>query len=82
MAGFFPDYMEADAEAFPIAPLTLTYRKEDKLGHRDFLGSFMGLGIEREAVGDILIGEGRCVVFVREEPVLFGQHKENRAGRR
>lgn len=67
MAGFFPDYMEADAEAFPIAPLTLTYRKEDKLGHRDFLGSFMGLGIEREVVGDILIGEERCVVFVREE---------------
>jgi len=67
MAGFFPDYMEPEPAVFPIKPFTFTFRKEDKPGHRDFLGSFMGLGIERDVVGDILVGEGRCVVFIREE---------------
>ena len=67
MLGFFPDYMDPDPAAFPIAAVTLTYRKEDALRHRDFLGSFMGLGVERSVVGDILVGEGRCVAFVKEE---------------
>lgn len=67
MLGFFPDYMEPDPAAFPIAAVTLAYRKEDAPGHRDFLGAFMGLGIERSVVGDIRIGEGRCVAFVKEE---------------
>ena len=34
------------------------------LSHRDILGSLMALGIKRETVGDILIEEGRAVVFV------------------
>lgn len=67
MAGFFPDYMEPSPEAFPMSALTIRSRPEDGLGHRDFLGSFMALGVERGVVGDILVGEGRCVVFVREE---------------
>ncbi len=29
-------------------------------GHRDFLGALMGLGIKREAVGDILAEEGKA----------------------
>lgn len=65
MLGFFPDYMEPDPTAFPLSAVTLRYRPEDKLGHRDFLGSFMGLGLQREVIGDILVGEGRTVAFVR-----------------
>lgn len=34
----------------PVAP-----RFADKLSHRDFLGSLMGLGIKREVLGDIVI---------------------------
>ena len=67
MAGFFPDYLEPAAEQFPIVPFALTYRKGDVLTHRDFLGSFMALGVERSVVGDILVGEGACVAFLREE---------------
>jgi RNA-binding protein YlmH len=48
---------------FPICTLTLTFRKADKPAHRDFLGAFMALGIKRETVGDIFIGEGAAVVF-------------------
>ena len=65
--GLFPDYMEADTESFPLLPLTFRFREEDSLSHRDFLGSFMALGIERSTVGDILVGKGRCVTFIRRE---------------
>ena len=65
--GFFPDYLEPAPEFFPITPLALSYRKEDKLTHRDFLGSFMALGVERSVIGDIVVGEGQCVAFLREE---------------
>lgn len=67
MAGFFPDYMEPSTEDFPIAALTFSCRPGDKLSHRDFLGAFMALGIERSVVGDILVEEGRAVAFVRRE---------------
>lgn len=67
MLGFFPDYCDPSPEAFPIVSLAFSYRKEDKLTHRDFLGSFMAQGVERPVVGDILVGEGLCVAFLRQE---------------
>lgn len=38
-----------------IEPLQMKFA--DKLTHRDFLGSLMGLGIRREMLGDIIINE-------------------------
>ena len=52
---------------FPITALEITFRKMDKLTHRDFLGALMSLGIERETIGDILVEDGRCIVFVKSE---------------
>lgn len=52
-----------DEADFPLFPVTVTYKKTFSLGHRDFLGSFMALGIGREQIGDILTGEGYAVVF-------------------
>lgn len=37
------------------------------LGHRDFLGSLMGLGIKRQLLGDIQIVEGTGYLFCLEE---------------
>lgn len=71
MLGFFPDYMEKSAEGYPIKAITARYRDEDILSHKDFLGSFMALGIQRSVIGDILPDTGRCVVFVREEIVGY-----------
>lgn len=65
--GIFPDYLEPDEEYFPVIPITFSYKKEYKLTHRDFLGSLMAQGITRTTVGDILIEDGRSVVFVKEE---------------
>lgn len=61
---FFDEPSEDD---FPVSPIAFKFRKCDKLSHRDFLGALMSLGIEREAVGDILIEDGRCVTFVKSE---------------
>lgn len=65
--GVFPDWCDEPYKLFPIVPLTFTYRRADTLTHREFLGSFMSLGITRETVGDILIEEGRAVVFFTKE---------------
>lgn len=65
--GIFPDYLSPESSLFPLCAITFTFRDEDKLSHRDFLGSFMGLGVERSVIGDILVENGRCVAFVRSE---------------
>lgn len=69
--GAFPDFMGPDAASFPVDALTVTFRAQDKLTHRDFLGTLMSLGINRDTVGDILIEDGRCVLFVRSSIVSF-----------
>lgn len=48
----------------PFSAVVFNYPKDYLLFHRDFLGSLMSLGIKRELVGDILVGEGRTAVFV------------------
>lgn len=63
---------------FPIVPITLRFRKEDPIGHRDILGALIGLEIRREAVGDILVGEGTAAAFVTESvaPILLSELKK------
>ncbi len=61
--GAFPMGITPNDKAFPISSITLSYRKQDILSHRDFLGAILALGIKREAVGDILIENGRAVCF-------------------
>ena len=48
---------------YPVSALEITYRKADKLTHRDFLGALMNLGIERECLGDILVEGSSCLFF-------------------
>ena len=61
----------AGEEAFPITALEFSYKPEFDLRHRDFLGSLMALGIRRDTLGDILTGEGRTVIFVRDDIVPY-----------
>jgi len=63
----YPQYGDEDIKSsFPMTAVTFKYRSEDKLSHRDFLGSLMALGITRDCVGDILVGDGRTSVFVKD----------------
>lgn len=65
--GAFPEGWHPETESFPFVALYITFRREDSLTHRDFLGTLMAQGIGRDTIGDILVGEGRCVLFAKEE---------------
>lgn len=67
MLGVFPDYLEPEETLFPLCGLTVQFRKQDVLTHRDFLGSFLAQGVVRASVGDILSEAGRAVLFVKTE---------------
>ena len=61
-------YLESELSVCSdIVPLKVTIKGDNKHSHRDFLGSLMGLGINRECVGDILLKDGYAVVFVKKE---------------
>lgn len=71
---FYPDYIVPEKLDYPISAISFLYRKGEELNHRNFLGSFMSLGLTRSSIGDILIEDGRCVAFIkREHEALFLQ---------
>ena len=78
--GVFPPYHDVVTDDFPIQPLTFVYRGEDSLTHRDFLGSLMALQIKREALGDILVGKGKTVVFTSPSIASFIQNELKKVG--
>ncbi len=56
-------------EAFPIVLLHISpvqKKFSDALTHRDFLGSVIGLGIERTKLGDIIVRDNEGYIFVSE----------------
>lgn len=71
---FLPDWCE-DTTDDPLAAVEVPLPRDGKLTHRDFLGSLMGLGITRDLLGDILVGEAACqVVCLRSAlPILLTQ---------
>ena len=58
-----PEYFEEEYKE-EISVLEITGRNISELSHRDFLGSLMGLGVERKTVGDILVFEDKTYVFI------------------
>ncbi len=67
--------------AFPIVALKFSYKKEFKLTHRDFLGAFMALGVERSTIGDIIVYDGQAIVFVKSEMADFFIREISKVGR-
>lgn len=67
---FFPDYAEnsdyikENPELSPIVALKIRKDNFSTLSHRDYLGAVMGLGIKREAVGDIFVTQSGCTMAV------------------
>ncbi len=82
--GVFPEFIPPDEEHFPIVPVLFSYRKQDELLHKDFLGALMSYRITRESLGDIIIlGGGECVVFAYDtvsELILNDVDKIGRTG--
>ena len=79
-----PDWMEPEkvksGPACPIRVIRASFTGE-KLSHRDFLGALMGIGIERETVGDIIVREGSCDIVVLKEILPFVLDNLSSAGR-
>lgn len=63
MFGVFPDYIDDKENFFPIGYLEIGHLRP--LSHRDFLGSLMSLGIKREVIGDILVGENKSFIILQ-----------------
>lgn len=62
------------SEPFPITCLHVSPKQEkfaDKLTHRDFLGSILALGIERDSLGDIILRENSAYVFILSDMADF-----------
>ena len=86
VCAFLPDWQEAedwqgDGESCPVRALRCTWSGGQKLTHRDFLGSILGLGLDREKVGDLLVADGRCDVLALEEVADFLVFHMEQAGR-
>ena len=81
MLGVYPPEEEPDLSLFPIKPLALRASAKESFTHRDCLGSLMGLGLKREAVGDIWINGSTAVVFLTEEVSEFVRSQLFRVGR-
>ncbi len=78
IVGFFPEYsiyMEKEEllRDFPIEALKIECSGFREHNHRDFLGSILGLGLDRTVVGDIIVGEKgySAVVFVHSRMSAF-----------
>ena len=69
MAAFLPDALYYDyqypIQIIEISPVNRKFAEE--LSHRDYLGAVMNLGIERCKLGDILIEDGKAIMFAKEE---------------
>lgn len=75
-----PAYYPTEQNEYPLYAIAFRYRTQKKLTHRDVLGTLMNLGIKRDAIGDILCGEGLSVVFVRDEVAPFICEQVQRIG--
>lgn len=76
---FFTEYCTPDMieESPSLAEITFIkaeldrFNKTAELSHRDVLGSLMGLGIERDSVGDIIVENGSAIFTARESIAPF-----------
>lgn len=81
MLGIFPDSIDISTTVFPITPIKISFSGMTKLTHSDFLGSIMGLQLERDCVGDIIVKECYAIVFVKNEVAEFVIQNLKKIGR-
>ncbi len=62
---------------YPVIVLRSKIKGEDKLTHRDFLGSLMSLMIKREYIGDIILEEDLCYIVCHKNmaPIIKSELK-------
>lgn len=73
MVAFLPDALYYDYQ-YPISVLRISPANRkfaEELSHRDFLGGILHLGIERSCLGDLLVEDSVCYVFVTDTMADF-----------
>ena len=82
---FFADFLEnnpAVLEEIPIVPMTVRGSGFRALGHRDFMGGILSLGVDRSVIGDIaVLSESEALVFAAERIAPFLETELTRIGR-
>ena len=76
---FLPDWAEEDEGA--LGAVRAVYHGTEAPGHRDLLGSLMGLGLTREKLGDLLVSPQSCDVVAAADIVPFLVQSWSSAGR-
>lgn len=78
-------YLQDHPEDNPLCLIRLSCqgRKpagQKSLGHRDYLGALMGLGLKRERIGDILVREDGADILILKEMETFLLNHFGKAG--
>ena len=60
-------FSEGDTDDYPIGMIRARVKLKADLTHRDWLGALMGLGINRDTVGDIIVSENEAFIFAKKE---------------
>lgn len=74
-------YNPPEAAQWPIDIAAFSFRTQDVLTHRDFLGALMAQGIKRESIGDILVTAGKANVFLDQNVIGFVLAQVEKIGR-
>lgn len=78
----FPSFLTFHEEQVPLDLLKITLRSQDRLTHRDYLGSLLGLGVHRERIGDIYCFPGHAFVAVDHTIATYLESQLEKVGRR
>ena len=81
MLDVFPEWEEPESSAFPISLIKFTPRIESEISHRQYLGTVLSLGIERDKIGDILVEPEYAYIFLCEDIAEFVAENVKKVGR-
>lgn len=84
MLCYLPDYLDEASlyeDESPLVCLRSSFYEGETLSHRDFLGALMGIGINRETIGDICVSQGSCDFFATAEIAPYLLREFHSAGR-
>ena len=76
-----PEWDSVSNDIFPIKCIKATPSHFDTPTHRDYLGALMGLGIEREQLGDIVMADGCGYIFCKSEMADYILQNLDKVGR-
>ena len=85
-----PDYIESDdpneiftvyADGCPLSAVRVEKDRFSDIGHRDYLGAVMGLGLTRESVGDICVQPDGCDIIALPNAAKYIVQNLTGAGR-